>query len=198
MRITKFSHACVRIEHEGGVLVIDPGTWSEPEALNGVDAVLVTHEHEDHIDVERLAGLDRPIHAPAGADISGVTTIAVAPGETFSAAGLAVRAVGGQHAVIYDGYPHCPNLGYLVDGAIYHPGDSLHVPAEPVETLLIPAQGSWLKMAEAIEFLQAIRPERVFPIHDGQLNHHGLDSVNGWLGEYAGAGYRYLAPGEAL
>ena len=198
MRITKYTHACVRVEGSGGVLVIDPGTWSEPSALTGADAVLVTHEHEDHVDVRQLAGLDVPVYAPAGADIAGVPFVPVSPGEAFTAAGFPVLAVGGRHSVIYDGYPDCPNLGYLVDAAVYHPGDSLHVPVEPVETLLIPAQGSWLKMAEAIDFLKAIDPRRVFPIHDGQLNAHGLDSVNGWLGEYAGDRYRYLAPGESL
>jgi L-ascorbate metabolism protein UlaG (beta-lactamase superfamily) len=198
MQITKYTHACVRIEGPGGVLVIDPGTWSEPSALIGADAVLVTHEHDDHIDVLRLAALGLPVYAPAGADITAVPTIPVWPGESFTAAGFPVLAVGGQHAVIYDGYPKCPNLGYIVDESVYHPGDSLHVPAGPIETLLVPAQGSWLKMAEAIEFMAAIKPDRVFPIHDGQLNAHGLDSVNGWLGEYAGDGYCYLAPGERL
>lgn len=198
MQITKFTHACVRLEGPGGVLVIDPGIWSEPSALTGADAVLVTHEHNDHIDVLRLAALGVPVYAPAGADITGVPTIPVSPGQPFTAAGFPVLAVGGRHAVIYDDYPKCANLGYIVDESLYHPGDSLHVPAEPVETLLVPAQGSWLKMAEAIDFMKAISPERVFPIHDGQINAHGLDSVNGWLSEYAGAGYRYLAPGETL
>jgi L-ascorbate metabolism protein UlaG (beta-lactamase superfamily) len=198
MQITKYTHACVRLEGDGGVLVIDPGTWSEPSALEGADAVLVTHEHEDHIDVLRLAALGVPVYAPAGADITGVPTVPVAPGETFTAAGFAVLAVGGRHAVIYDSLPDCPNLGYIVDESVYHPGDSLHVPAEPVETLLVPAHGSWMRMSEAIDFMKAIAPDRVFPIHDGQLNAHGLDSVNGWMGEYAGAGYRYLAPGESL
>jgi L-ascorbate metabolism protein UlaG (beta-lactamase superfamily) len=198
MQITKYTHACVRLEGPDGVLVIDPGTWSEPSALAGADAVLVTHEHEDHIDVRQLADLGVPVYAPAGADITGVPTVPVSPGEAFSAAGFPVLAVGGRHAVIYDGYPKCVNLGYIVDESVYHPGDSLHVPAESVETLLVPAQGSWLKMAEAIDFMAAIAAQQVVPIHDGQLNARGLDSINGWLGEYAGDGYRYLAPGESL
>ena len=39
MRITKYTHACVRIEHDGKVLVIDPGVWTEPEAVAGADAL---------------------------------------------------------------------------------------------------------------------------------------------------------------
>jgi L-ascorbate metabolism protein UlaG (beta-lactamase superfamily) len=198
MRITKYTHACVRLEAEGRVLVIDPGTWSEPTALAGADAVLVTHEHSDHIDVLRLAGLGVPVYAPAGADIARVTVNPVSPGDAFTAAGFPVVAVGGRHAPIYDGQPDCPNLGYLVGGELYHPGDSLHVPEEPVETLLVPAQGSWLKMAEAIDFVKAVNPRRAFAIHDAQINERGLAGVNGWLDETTDNGYRYLAPGQSL
>ena len=53
MRLIKYAHACVRVEDDGAVLVIDPGAFTEPAALDGVDAVLITHEHFDHLDVER-------------------------------------------------------------------------------------------------------------------------------------------------
>jgi L-ascorbate metabolism protein UlaG (beta-lactamase superfamily) len=197
MRITKYTHACVRLEHDGRVVVIDPGTWSEPIALRGADAVLVTHEHADHIDVLRLAGLGVPVYAPAEADIPGLEVTGVSCDEEFAAAGFRVRAVGGRHAVIYGGQPDCANLGYIVDEAIYHPGDSLHVPERLIETLLVPAHGSWMKAAEAIEFVKAIQPQRAFAIHDAQLNDRGLSGVNGWLAEETDSGYRYLTPGES-
>lgn len=55
MDLTKFTHACVRLDDGDRRLVIDPGAFSEVEqALDGVDAVLITHEHADHIDVEKL------------------------------------------------------------------------------------------------------------------------------------------------
>jgi L-ascorbate metabolism protein UlaG (beta-lactamase superfamily) len=199
MRITKFTHSCVRLEHDGGVLVIDPGTWSEPRALAGVDAVLVTHEHADHVDVLRLAGLGVPVFAPEGAALPGLAPLPVTrvgAGQRFTAAGLAVTALGGRHATIHGGQPDCANLGYLVGDEVYHPGDSLHPPNRPVRTLLVPAQASWLKLTEAIDFALASAAERVFPIHDAQLNARGLASVNGWFGETV-AGYRFLAPGES-
>ncbi|MGW6200802.1 MBL fold metallo-hydrolase [Kribbella sp. NPDC055110] len=198
MRITKYTHACVRLEHDGRVLVIDPGTWSEPAALAGADAVLVTHEHADHVDVLRLIGLGVPVYAPVDAHIPQLEVTGVASGEEFTAAGFRVRAVGGRHAFIYGGQPDCANLGYIIDEAVYHPGDSLHVPEQPIETLLVPAQGSWMKMVEAIDFVKAIAPQRAFAIHDAQLNDRGLSSVNGWLAEETGSGYRYLAPGDSV
>ncbi|HEV2257840.1 MAG TPA: MBL fold metallo-hydrolase [Streptosporangiaceae bacterium] len=97
-RITKYTHSCVRIERDGTVLVIDPGIWSEPSALYGADAVLVTHEHGDHIDVLRLAGLGVPVYAPADARITGLDVIGVKSGESFTAAGFTVTAVRGPPA----------------------------------------------------------------------------------------------------
>lgn len=200
MKITKFTHACVRLELDGRVLVIDPGTWSEPRALAGADAVLVTHEHTDHVDVLRLAGLGVPVHVPQDArlpDLVPLPVRRVRPGERFDAAGFTVTAVGGRHATIHGGQPDCANLGYLVEDRLYHPGDSLHLPGRPVRTLLVPAQASWLKLTEAIDFARTVAASRVHPIHDAQLNERGLASVNGWFAETLGDRYRYLAPGES-
>ncbi|MGH3738744.1 MAG: MBL fold metallo-hydrolase [Micromonosporaceae bacterium] len=195
MRITKYTHACIRLEGDHGVLVIDPGVWSEPAALVGADAVLVTHEHADHIDRLRLAGLGVPVYAPADAASERVPVTAVGSGEEFTAAGFPVRAVGGRHAYVHGTEPDCANLGYVVDERLYHPGDSLYVPEAPVETLLVPVHASWLKTTEAIDFVNAIRPAHAYPIHEGQINERGLASVNDWFGKET-TGYRYLAPGE--
>jgi L-ascorbate metabolism protein UlaG (beta-lactamase superfamily) len=198
MKLTKYTHACVRLEVDGRVLVIDPGVWSEPAALIGADAVLVTHEHADHVDELRLAGLGVPVFAPEGAALARVTATPVRVGEEFTAAGFPVTAVGGRHAEIFGGQPDCVNLGYVVQGSVYHPGDSLHMPSQPIDILLVPAQGSWLKLAEAIDFVRAVRPAAAVPIHDAQLNERGVAAVNAWISDDAGCDYRYLAPAESL
>src|SRR5258708_4036623 len=115
MRLTKHGHACVRIESGDRVLVIDPGTLSETESLSGATAVLITHEHVDHIDIDKLraARATNPamtVHThPALAATLGDGVTAVPAGDTFTAAGFTVRAVGGEHAEIIDGLPGCPN-----------------------------------------------------------------------------------------
>ncbi|MEU4237403.1 MBL fold metallo-hydrolase [Actinoplanes sp. NPDC026619] len=203
MRLTKFGHACVRLESGDRVLVIDPGTLSEPESLTGATAVLITHEHDDHVDADALAAARRSnpaltIHThPALAAELGDGVTAVNAGDTFTAGGFTVQAVGGLHADIIDGIPGCPNLGFVVDG-IYHPGDSLFVPAEPVETLLVPASGPWLKLGEAIEFTRAVKPARAFPIHDAHLSEVGIGSFDWWVGNKGGAEYARIPLGESV
>ncbi|MFC0506267.1 MBL fold metallo-hydrolase [Micromonospora costi] len=198
MRLTKYTHACVRLEHDGRVLVVDPGVWSEPRALAGAEAVLVTHEHTDHVDVLRLAGLGVPVYAPEGArlpDLAPLPVTRVRAGQRFTVAGFPVTAVGGRHAPIHGGQPDCANLGYLIGDGLYHPGDALHVPDEPVRTLLVPGQASWMRMGEAIAFAQAVGARHAHTIHDAQVNERGLASVTGWLAETV-PGYRHLASGE--
>jgi L-ascorbate metabolism protein UlaG (beta-lactamase superfamily) len=197
-RITRYTHSCVRIERDGTVLVVDPGIWSEPTALFDADAALITHEHSDHIDVLRLAGLGVPVYAPADARITGLDIIRVRSGESFTAAGFTVTAVGARHAPVFEDKPDCANHGYIIDDRIYHPGDALFVPDQPVQTLFVPLQASWLKTAEAIGFLRAVGPERAFGIHDAQINSRGLQAANSWLTDQGRHGYRYLAPGESF
>ncbi|MFF1631837.1 MBL fold metallo-hydrolase [Streptomyces sp. NPDC058272] len=203
MRLTKYGHACVRLEDGDRVLVIDPGTYSEAESLAGATAVLITHEHADHIDVDKLktARDGNPaltVHThPALAASLGDGVIPVEAGDTFSAAGFTVRAVGGEHAEIIDGLPGCPNLGFLVDG-VYHPGDPYFVPAESVDTLLVPASGPWAKLGEAIDFARAVRPTRAFPIHDAHFGDIGLDSFDWWLETKGGTDYARVPSGESV
>ncbi len=67
MRITKFGHACVRLEHDGRSIVLDPGMFTEPEAVDGAGAVLITHEHPDHYQPDLLRRTDCPgVHHRGG------------------------------------------------------------------------------------------------------------------------------------
>ena len=208
MRLTKYTHACVRIEDSGSVLVIDPGALSELESVDGADAVLITHEHFDHLDVGKLADAlaKRPsvaIYAhPAGADqlteLDGVVH-RVQPGDQFTAAGFPITVFGGLHAVIHPELPRVPNLGFYVGtGGIYHPGDSFDVPeGVEVRTLFVPVSGPWLKLAEAVEFVRQIAPERALALHDGLLNEVGSSVVNSGMSRLCHCAYDQLPAGTS-
>jgi L-ascorbate metabolism protein UlaG (beta-lactamase superfamily) len=202
MQLTKFTHACVRLESDGRILVIDPGGFSEDVSLDGATDVLITHEHMDHVDPKKLAGRDLTIHAPAATvellASSGVRARTVTAGDTFEAAGFSIRAVGGQHAEIYGGLPGCANVGYVVDDNVYHPGDSVFVPDVPVSTLLVPIAGPWLKLAEAIEFTRAVKPQRAHPIHDAIFTDAGQGLADSWLDLMGDTQYARIPVGETI
>lgn len=210
MEVIKYSHACVRIENDGAVLVIDPGVWSEAEeALDGVDAVLLTHEHADHVDADKLAGAlakrpnatiyTHPAVVEKFAALWGGAATAVQSGESFVAAGLPVKAYGGWHAMIHRDIPRVPNLGYLINESVYHPGDSFDPPdGAQVETLFVPVAGPWLKVGEAIDFVRAVRPERVFALHDSLDSERSAGLVDGHMSARSGCPYERLKSGSTI
>ena len=172
MKLTKYTHSCVRLEKDGRVLVLDPGNFSESaEALQSAEAVLVTHEHADHIDVPAVvdalrANAGLAVFAPARvtgqlqdkATGEAARIHAVNPGSTFQAAGFTIRSFGGQHALIHPQIPIVANIGYLIDDNVYHPGDSFVIPdGISVKTLLVPLHAPWSKSAEVLDFVIGVR-----------------------------------------
>ncbi len=193
MRITKLGHACVRLEHEGRVLVVDPGVFTDAGALDDADAVLITHEHADHVHPDHLRGSDAPVwtigavarmlreQAP---DVAERVTV-VRPGDRLEVAGLAVEVVGDKHAVIHPDYDRFDNSGYLVesgDRSVYHPGDSLTVPPRAVDVLLAPVSAPWLKVSEAVDFAREVAAPVSLGIHDRVYSDVGLDMVAAHMG----------------
>jgi len=207
MRLTKYTHACVALESLTSRLVIDPGIWSEAAVWQGTDAVLITHEHVDHFDVEALrrwlaSNSSARAYAPSSvtshlADL-GDAVVTVAAGDSISVAGFDVQTVGGEHAEIIDGLPGCANVGYLVDASVYHPGDSFFVPSEEVSTALVPTSGPWVKLRESIEFVRAIAPTRAFSIHDAPLNEIAMGMVDGWIERSTQTDYARAILGEPI
>ena len=210
MRVTKFTHSCLRLDGDG-VLVVDPGVFSERAALDGADAVLITHEHVDHLDGDKLVEVlgQRPeIRVYAHPDVLpkltalGKAVTTVEPGQEFEAAGYPVRAYGGRHAIIYPELPRVANLGYLIsdgDMSVYTPGDSFTVPDDAeVDTLFVPLHAPWMKLAEAIDFARAVRPRRAYALHDALLNENGASISDGHLQRFSGTTYARVAPGTVL
>jgi L-ascorbate metabolism protein UlaG (beta-lactamase superfamily) len=209
MRITKFGHACVRVEHDGQVLVLDPGSFTTPDAVDGATAVLITHEHVDHYSLDHLRRTDArvfTIEAVAAqirdADPAvGERTTVVHPGETFDA-GLSVRAIGEQHAIIHPELPTFANSGYLVSGdqTLFHPGDAFTVPDQGVDVLCIPVCAPWSKMSEVMDYARATTASHYLAVHDMIYSEIGLALVDGrvtsMIGEHAD--YARLQPGQDL
>jgi hypothetical protein len=110
-----------------------------------------------------------------------------------------VRVHGEWHAVVHPDIPIVANVGFFVDNLLFHPGDALTVPGEPVDTLMLPVHGPWSRVGELIDWVREVRPSRTIAIHDGALNEVGLAIVGGLLGDRGpgtGAPYTRLEPTE--
>jgi L-ascorbate metabolism protein UlaG (beta-lactamase superfamily) len=211
--LTVWGHAGVRLEREGGRLALDPGAFTDQRILAEVSAVLVTHEHADHVQPEVLARAmaaapelhvwaPRPVtEALEAAGASAERVRAAFPGDEFEAAGFRVQVLGGEHAVIHPNLPRVANLAYLIEGSVLHPGDSFpELPAGvSVDVLALPVSAPWMKIAEAVDFAAAVSPRVVVPIHDAILSDEGKGIVDTLVPSLVGeASYRRLALGEAL
>jgi L-ascorbate metabolism protein UlaG (beta-lactamase superfamily) len=189
-------------------LLFDPGVFSAGfEDLRDLDAILITHQHADHLDGERLPALVEAnpraalvVDPGSAEEIAklGVAAEAVSAGDTRTLGGAEVAVVGGEHAIIHPSVPMPPNTGYVVDGAFYHPGDSLFVPEGQVDVLGLPTAAPWLKTGEAVDFLRAVAPRVAVPIHQGLLNDAGLRLTYGWFSRMApdGSTVTVLTPRE--
>ncbi|HEX5568849.1 MAG TPA: MBL fold metallo-hydrolase [Streptomyces sp.] len=212
MELMKKGHACVALHRDGRTLVIDPGGFSEPDAAVGADAILVTHEHPDHFDEGRLRAA---LEADPATRIWTLRSVAdrltaafpgrvhtVGDGDTFTAAGFEVEVHGQLHAVIHPDIPRITNVGYVVDGTVFHPGDALTVPDRPVDTLLVPVHAPWNKVSEIIDYLREVRPRVAYDIHDGLLSELAPPLYGRVLGPagpgIGGAEHVRLEPGQSV
>jgi len=189
MKLTKYQHACFTVEEDDKILVVDPGEFStdflSPENVVGI---VITHQHGDHFDTERLAEImeknpEATIFAPAsvGTQLEAFGHTTVAAGETVSVGPFELAFHGGIHAVIHESVPVVDNVGVLINQLVYYPGDSLVLPGQAIDTLLVPASAPWLKISEAMNFLAAVKPRLAIPTHDAILSTEGKEVYDWWL-----------------
>jgi len=178
MNITKFGHCCLLIQVKGVRILTDPGNYNTTPEVEGIDAILITHEHQDHLHVESLQTVlgKNPVarvfsHAGVGKilDDAGIPYTLISDSETVVVKGVSIESSGSVHACIHHDLPAVQNTGFYIDETLFYPGDSFHNPNKKIAVLALPVAGPWMKLEEAIEYAKLIKPKVVFPVHDGML-----------------------------
>ena len=190
------------VESAGHRVLIDPGTFSSPAAfgLEHLDAVVVTHQHPDHLDRDRVPALlaanpDALLLAdPMTAEELGGDWRAHTDGDRHEVGGLVLTGAGREHAEILPTIPVVDNVGVLVtapgEPTFFHPGDSYGTTPHGVDVLALPLGAPWANISETVEFLQRVAPRVAFPVHDCTIsalaydiywnhvaNHGGVDDL---------------------
>jgi len=189
MQLTHLGHAAVLVEVADQRILIDPGNFSTAwHDVTDLDAIVVTHQHPDHVD---------PEHAPALVRNNPSAVVYVEPqvlqavdlpraqglgAETgFELGGVRITAVGGLHAIIHRDIPQIGNVGLVItsegEPTLFHPGDSLATVPSGIDVLAVPAYGPWAAMKETVDFARQVDATHGFPIHDGLLAERGVKLI---------------------
>ena len=189
MRITKFGHSCLFVEEGEAKILIDPGSYCfldqplQPEDLPECNVLLLTHEHPDHTYPEAIRKIRESgiMNQESGLILTnvdvqkilheqGIESEVLDRGEERTVYGVAIRGVACDHGHIADHVPRCENVGFVIAGKLFHPGDCV-APSENVqaEILAVPVVAPWMAVREGLEFVKKLKPRAVIPIHDGFL-----------------------------
>lgn len=179
MRVKKIGHCCLLIETDKLTILTDPGAFSTGQnSVAGVDIVLITHEHSDHLHIDSLQEVLRNnpqarvfTNSGVGAKLSeaGISYTLLEGRDRTEVAGLAIEAFDGQHEEIFEGVGQVRNTGYFIGGKLFYPGDSFCDPGKPVDVLALPVSGPWCRIPDAIRYALSLKPKKAFPVHDGML-----------------------------
>lgn len=209
MKLTKYEHACMVFDLEGSTLIIDPGAFTTLLTdLVSVVAIVITHEHADHFTAEQLQRIllrnpDARILGPAGvaAAAPDFAVEVVKHGDTVQVGPFSLRFFGEKHAVIHESIPVVDNVGVLINDTFYYAGDSYTLPGVPVGTLAVPIGAPWLKIGDAMDYVLAVKPRHVVPVHDAPLSQIGKGMTRSRIEamtQRVGGEFHVLEAGESL
>jgi L-ascorbate metabolism protein UlaG (beta-lactamase superfamily) len=179
--ITKLVHACLLIEINGNRILLDPGifTWQDERfdlsMVEGVDRILITHEHADHVNADLVQAV---VDRSNDADVETTPSLQ----RILAEQGIAAVTEGTpQFAAPHERIPVGPgpqNIGFHVEGAISHPGDS-HSFVETMPILAMPFAAPWGSLVAGVDRTRLVNPQYVVPIHDAFLSEPGRDFMYG-------------------
>jgi len=134
--------------------LIDPGVWSRGfQELQNLNAILITHEHPDHLDSEALKIV-----------LKNNPSVKI-----YTNKGVLIEGFGEKHAAIYKDIPEVDDTGYMIAEKFFYSGDALHMPPKPVEVLAMTAYAPWGTIQDIVDQVKKINPKICFPVHDGIL-----------------------------
>ncbi len=179
MKIKKLGHCCFVVDVNGKRVMTDPGSYSYLQnEEKGVDLIVITHEHPDHLHIESLKKVleNNPnIKIVTNSSVgklladAGITFELLEEGGSGEYDGVHLEAHGKIHEEIYKEFGRVQNTGYFIGHDLFYPGDAFTNPGKPVSVLALPVAGPWMKIKSAIDYALELKPRICFPIHDGMI-----------------------------
>jgi L-ascorbate metabolism protein UlaG (beta-lactamase superfamily) len=210
MKLTKYEHACIVLEEANQKVIVDPGNFTQSLSdVSNVVALVITHEHMDHFEprfIEQITqeNPDVLIFVPEGLETT-VDTDAVVhvvkAGDEHEVEPFTLKFYGAKHALIHKTIPQPSNIGVLINGTVYYPGDSFDTPDVRPSILLAPVSGPWLKIGETIDFIDEVKPQICIPTHNALQSEIATSLTEVWLRGVCkkhGITFQHLEPGASI
>jgi L-ascorbate metabolism protein UlaG (beta-lactamase superfamily) len=206
MKVSRYTQSCLLIEDDGVRILIDPSA-EEKDRLAGfgkLDAVLYTHEHSDHFDAGLAQSFVEEAIAPVYANASTAKQInasktVVEDGKEYDINGMKVKVIGLPHCLMPNGSEGPQNVGYLINGKLFHPGDGKELDGLTVENLALPITGPDVSMKDCFAFAKQVAAKNVIPIHYDKLgaDPQAYSTFAGFFPEFTFK-FRVLKPGGSV
>ena len=217
MKITKYIHSCLLFELDGQRILFDPGKFSfieclvQPGELKDVSAVIITHNHPDHLDVAaltKIVALSRAViisNREVAAELKkhGLT-VQIHEEGPLDLGAFQLHAVPVRHEAILDS-PLPQMTAWLVNGQVLNPADSFApnlLQFAGVELLILPVTAPFLTELVVADFALKMRPKQILPVHDGYLKPFFLeqryDNYGPYFEKHGIVFHRLAAPGDAV
>lgn len=179
MKIKKIGHCCLLIKTNKLTILTDPGAFSvEQNSIKGIDVLLITHEHFDHLhttSVQEIVKNNPNIKIVTNSSVGrkldeqGITYFLLQSEQRIEIENVSIEAYDCKHEEIFEDVAQVQNTAYLIDGRLLFPGDSYFNPNKAIDILALPVAGPWCKIPDALRYALLVKPKKAFPIHDGML-----------------------------
>lgn len=203
MKVTKYPQSCLVVEVRGVRMLIDPGSFVSKKypvtELLPIDAILITHEHADHIDPLYLADIVGKTavavycNASTAKLLGDLATNIVKDGDVFMVDGVAVIARELPHVKLVNGSDGPQNTGYVIANTLFHPGDGIKIDNLQITTLAVPIAGPDISPRDVCDFVESVGAKKVIPIHNDYFK-----ANQDLLNHYLKAEVIHLADGESV
>ncbi len=187
LKITFIGHGSVMFEFGGKTIHVDPyGKMGDYTKLPKADLILITHEHQDHFDMNALDIVRTPATAlvvteTAAGRITG--GIVMHNGDERTVMGLKIEAVPAYNLVHMrsEGVPFHPEgvgNGYIVtfgDKRVYLAGDTENIPEmkniRGIDIAFLPMNLPYTMTPEMVaDAAKSFRPKVLYPYHFGETD----------------------------
>jgi len=210
MKITKYIHSCLTFEQDGFKLLVDPGNYTfmegrvTPEDFADVQAIIITHIHPDHLDMDNLKKIIALSKAPVytnkqvaeALSKQGITSELFTNGKRMFGQ-MEFEAIPVTHMPLLDS-PIPEMTGYIINGNILHPVDSFQTEftqIKGIELLILPTVAPFCNELQVAAFADALKPKYILPVHDGYVKEFAVKLRNqNYIKHFAAIGSTFLQP----